>query len=234
MDMTYEDVLARLKEERFLHKLSQEEMGRRLRMTQGHYSKAEQAIKRFTYYEMKCLADSELDLYYIYTGRRAVGRHWKILRNCGYKELLCYLHILISMECCRYGERKQALEVEKYRRLCRLKFITGADEGRENVFLLIRRYEKRTQNEMAEHLGMDVKKYRGMEKGCCLPDSELIFKIYSVFGVSPAYILRDEKGLFCEIEYYLERFDPKSNGVIYRYFCLLRDAYAEKKNLPSG
>lgn len=229
MDIVYEDVLARLKEERLLHKLSQEELGRRLRITQGHYSKAEQAIKRFTYYEMKCLADSELDMYYIYTGRRTVGRHWDILRNCSYKELLCYLHILISMECCRYGERRQESEMKRYRQLCRLKVITGAEEGQENVFLLIRSHEKRTQHEMADYLGMDVKKYRRMEKGYCLPDSELIFKAYSMFGVPPAYILKDGKGLVCEIEYYLDRFEPEANGVVYRYFCLLRDAYAEKK-----
>ena len=38
---TYEDFLARLKEERLRLGLSQDDIGRLLRMTQSHYSKAE-------------------------------------------------------------------------------------------------------------------------------------------------------------------------------------------------
>lgn len=237
MGMAYENVLDRLKEERSLHSLSQEDLGRQLKMTQGHYSKAEHAIKRFTYYEVKCLADSELDLYYIYTGRRIMHNHEEILKNCGYRELLCYLHVLLSLECCRYGEQKRESEAKRYSRLCRLKYITGAEDEQESIFMLLRRYERQTQFEMADSLGMEVKKYRGVEKGTCLPDSELLFKVYSLFDISPAYVLKDRKGLSCEIEYYLNRVDPASNGAIYRYFRLMRELYASrrvKKDVPQG
>ena len=229
MDIVYEKVLERLQEERLVHKLSQGDLSRQLKITQGHYSKAEHAIKRFTYYEVKCLADSELDLYYIYTGRRVVHKHEELLKNCGYKELLCYLHVLLSLECCRYGEQKREAEAQKYSKLCRLKYITGAEDGQDTIFMLVRRYEKKTQFEMADSLGMDIKKYRSVEKGTCLPDSELLFKVFSLFDISPAYFLRDTKGLACEIEFYLDKVDPKINGVIYRYFRLLRDLYVVKK-----
>lgn len=228
MDIAYEDMLARLKEERLTHNLSQEDLGKRLKITQGHYSKAEQAIKRFTYYEVKCLANSELDLYYIYTGRRSGGRYQKILEFCDYKELMCYLHILITMECYKYESRKQTTATRKYRQLCRLKYITGAKEGQENVLLLIREYENQTQYEMADCLGIDIKKYRRVEKNVCLPDSELMFKVYSLYEIPPVYFLKDTKGLSCEIEYYLDSFSPESNGVVYRYLCLLRNYYKMK------
>lgn len=229
MGMAYEDVLERLKEERLLHKLSQEDLSRRLKITQGHYSKAEHAIKRFTYYEVKCLADSEVDLYYIYTGRRITHMHEEILKNCSYNELLCYLHVLFSLECCRYGEQKRESETKRYKQICRLKFITGAEGGQETIFMLLRKYERKTQFEMAERLGMDIKRYRGVEKGNCLPDSELLFKLYFLFDISPAYVLKDKKGLSCEVEYYLNRVDSGANGVIYRYFRLLRELYAARK-----
>ena len=67
MSKDYADVLERLKEERERHKISQEEMGQLMRMTQSHYSKAELGKKRFSYYEMMYLCDSALDLYYIYS-----------------------------------------------------------------------------------------------------------------------------------------------------------------------
>lgn len=237
MDMAYEDVLERLKEERLIHRLSQEDLSHQLKMTQGHYSKAEHAIKRFTYYEVKSLADSELDLYYIYTGRRIVHKHGEILKNCGYRELLCYLHVLLSLACCRYGEQRREAEAKRYHQLSRLKYITGAVDGQDSIFMLIRKYERQTQFEMADRLGMDIKRYRGVEKGASLPDSELLFKVYSLFDISPAYVLKDRKGLSCEIEYYLNRVDPESNGTIYRYFRLMRELYVSrkvKKDVPQG
>lgn len=229
MDMAYEDVLERLKEERLIHKLSQEDLSRQLKMTQGHYSKAEHAIKRFTFDEMKSMADSELDLYYIYTGRRVVHRHGEILKNCSYKELLCYLHVLLSLECCRYGEQRREAEAERYRQISRLKYITGIEDGQESIFMLIRRYEGQTQFEMADRLGMDIKRYRGVEKGNSLPDSELLCKVYSLFDISPAYVLKDKKELSCELEYYLNRIDPAVNGAVYRYFRLLRELYVSRR-----
>lgn len=234
MGMAYEDVLKRLQEERLAHKLSQGDLSRQLKMTQGHYSKAEHAIKRFTYSEVKCLADSELDLYYIYTGRRVVRRHEEILKKCGCRELMCYLHVLLSLECCRYGDQRCEAEAKRYRQLCRLKYITGIDDEQESIFMLVRNYEKKTQYEMADSLGMDIKKYRSVEKGTCLPDSELLFKVYCLFEITPAYFMRDRNGLSCEIEYYLNRVDPKVNGTIYRYFHLLRELYVAKKVKTEG
>lgn len=230
MDMVYEDVVARLKEERLAHGLSQEELSSRIRITQGHYSKAEQAIKRLTYYETKCLAESELDLYYIYTGSRTSGKYSELFEKCSYRELLCYLHMLVSLDCCLYEEKRLHLKREAYRQLCRLKYISGAVEAdRETVFMLVRQHEKRTQYEMAESFGMDVKKYRELERGAILPDSELIWKLYAFYQIPPAFVLKDAKGLVCEIEAYMEKTDFGKNDVVYRYFCMLHDFYYKKR-----
>ena len=129
MNMSYEDVMRRLREERLAHGLSQEELGSRIRITQGHYSKAEQGVKRFTYYELKCLAGTELDLYYIYTGRRAGGRYRNLPKKCSYGELLCYLHMLVSLNCCLYEEKRLKLGREYYRQLCRVRYLTGTGEA---------------------------------------------------------------------------------------------------------
>ncbi len=44
MSADYIHVLERLKEERVAHGMSQEELSNRVRITQGHYSKVENAI----------------------------------------------------------------------------------------------------------------------------------------------------------------------------------------------
>lgn len=224
MSIAYADVLTRLKEERLIHRFSQIELSGRLKITQGHYSKVEQAIKRFTYYEVKYLADSGLDLYYIYTGRRPEGRYQRLLENCSCRELLCYLHILISLECCSCKERQQQ-ELKSYAKLCRLKYITGAENERESIFWMIRSYDRQTQAEMAGHFGIDIKKYRELERGTALPDSELLFDLYALYDIPPAYVLKDKKGLLCELEYRLNRSEAEENGIAYRYYRLLRNVY---------
>ena len=47
MNMSYQNVLERLKEERLDKHLSQLEMGQIMRMSQSHYSKAELGRRRF-------------------------------------------------------------------------------------------------------------------------------------------------------------------------------------------
>ena len=226
MNMSYEDVMRRLREERLTHGLSQEELGGRMKMTQGHYSKAEQGAKRFTYYELQCLAGTELDLYYIYTGRRAGERYRDLPEKCSYGELLCCLHMLVSLNCCLYEEKKLKLGREYYRQLCRVRYLTGtAEAGQTTVFRQLRQYEDRNQHEMAECLGMDVKKYRELERGGILPDSELIWRLFFLYQVPPAFVLRDARGLACEMETCAERAAAQRNDVIYRYISLLHETF---------
>ena len=47
---------------------------------------------------------------------------------------------------------------------------------------------------MADKIGVDVKKLRELEKDRCLPDSEILWKTYHEFGISPMYILKDTEG----------------------------------------
>lgn len=229
MGTDYNTVLRRLKEERIKHSLSQAELGSLLRITQGHYSKAENAVKRLTYYEVKSLADTELDLDYIYTGRRMSGKYRGLFESSSYRELVCYLHMTASLFVCMYDEQKLDKDQEFYRQLNCVRYLTGAEEGSsETVFAHIRKLEKKTQCCIAEQLGMDVKKYRELERGSILPDSELIWKLYALYSVPPALVLKDARGLVNQIEYFLEKPQPGRNDVIYRYFRLMRDYYTSK------
>lgn len=230
MSTDYAAVLRRLKEERIEHGLSQEELGSLLRMSQGHYSKAEHAVKRFTYYEVKSLVCTDLDLYYIYTGRRMSGKYNRLFECCSYRELLCYLNMTASLLACMYEEQKLDLGQEFYRQLSCVRYITGGENRhRETVFTLIRQLEKKTQCGISEQLGMDVKKYRELERGGILPDSELIWKLYKLYRVPPALVLEDAKGIVSQIEYFLERSQSGRNDLIFRYSRLLHDYYKSKQ-----
>ena len=57
---------------------------------------------------------------------------------------------------------------------------------------------------MADKIGVDVKKIKGVEKDRCLPDSEILWKTYHEFGISPMYILKDKEGIIHEVDALLE------------------------------
>lgn len=64
---------------------------------------------------------------------------------------------------------------------------------------------------MAEKLGVDIKKFRELEKDRCLPDSEIIWKLYNLFRISPAVVLKDKNTMLNEISSLLET--TEENGV---------------------
>lgn len=229
MGMDYYSVIQRLKEERLAHGMSQEELGNRLRITQGHYSKVERAVKRLTYYEVQALLDADLDLYYVYTGRKMNGKYTELFERCSYRQLLCYLNMTASLFACVYEEQNLNLNQDFYRLLRCIRHITGAEgSDGETVFSMIRQLEKETQYNTSDKLGMDVKKFRDLERGNILPDSELIWKLYDLYKVPPAFVMEDARGLACELEYLLDRPMPRRKDVIYRYFDLLRNYYKSK------
>ena len=64
-----------------------------------------------------------------------------------------------------------------------------------NIFLVIRHTTCSRQKSMAEKLGVDIKKFRELEKDRCLPDSEIIWKLYNLFHISPAVVLKDKNSM---------------------------------------
>ena len=94
---TYEDFLARLKEERLRLGLSQDDIGRLLRMTQSHYSKAELGSRRFTYYELQCLCDTDVDVFYLFTGHRFESVNDENMKKKQMGELIFYMNTLCNL-----------------------------------------------------------------------------------------------------------------------------------------
>lgn len=83
-----------------------------------------------------------------------------------------------------------------------------------NIFLMVRYITGIQQKLMAEKLGVDVKKYRELEKNRCLPDSEIIWKLFHLFQISPAVVLKDKKILINELSSLLESIEEFGTEVI--------------------
>ena len=195
MNVSYQNVLERLKEERLKNNWSQEQISQRLKMSQSHYSKVELGKRRFTYYEVQYLYDLEVDAHYIFTGQKSNVRCEALFSPCDYRELNFYLHVLAYMSeylcLVRKSEEWKAL----YRELEYIRYVTAPDRADDNTLFLLRRLLNYNQQTMAEKLGVDIKKVRAMENGESLPDSEILWNLYQLFRIPPAVFTKNQRGM---------------------------------------
>ena len=149
-----------------------------------------------------------MDVHYIFTGLKCSGQYADFFCRCNYSELICFLSVIYSVVVlrCRQdstGKWKSVLE--------RIKYVPLIEENQKsyNIFLMLRRSSNYQQQKMADTLGVDVKKLRDLENGRCLPDSELLCRIYELFHIPPAAILKDKKGMESEISILLEMLEAE-------------------------
>lgn len=208
--MTYHDFLERLREERISRQWSQVQMGQKMRMTQSHYSKAEMGSRRFTYYEIKCLCETNFDIYYVFTGYRCKSEYRDYFMKCTYGELKCYLGMLCSVVEHLYEKRLLELEENTCRKIELMQYALIPCKNNKTIFYSLRRGMDYSQKEMADILDIDVKKLRNIENGSVLPDSEIIWRVSEEVGVPFSIILNDVNGLGGEISYLVELIEGDS------------------------
>lgn len=217
MNAAYNDVLKRLKQERRRLCLTQEEMGRCARMNQSNYSKIELGSRRLSYCELQYLCDTDIDLYYIFTGLRGSEKYNEVFFDYSYLELLYVLNIISSVAELRCAKNGGDNRRGTFARMGLFRLSDWEHRLNRNVFLSLRQTLEYSQCEMAAKLGVDVKKLRMLENGESMPDSELICKLYQIFYVSPAVVLKDKRGLINEIGLILESMDEGIGKDVFQF-----------------
>lgn len=214
MSVSYQNVLERLKEERLGKSWSQEQISRRLRMSQSHYSKVELGKRRFTYYEVQYLYELPLDAHYIFTGQKSNVKQEGFFSKCDYRELNFFLHVLAYMAeyLCAKGRSESWRAV--YREMEYIGCITAPDRVNDNALFALRRTLNYSQQKMAEALGVDIKKIRSMESGESLPDSEILWDLYRLFHIPPSVFTKSGYGMACAISCILDMLAEKDRELV--------------------
>lgn len=207
MSTSYQKFHERLKEERRRIQLSQLEIGQLLRMSQSHYSKAELGKRRLSYYEVQCLCETKMDVYYIFTGEKYQIEVNDFFIECTFEELKCYLELLCILLMCWYRDNMILLSNNMYKKIENIHYVFMPCKKGKTIFYKLRRALNYNQNKMADLLKVDVKKLRNMESGKILPDNEIICQLSDVFHIPYALVLNDKKGLACEIRRLLRLVD---------------------------
>lgn len=209
MGADYNDVINRIKEERVRLGLSQKEMARFVRINQSSFNKTEQGTRRLSYSELKYLCDSPVDALYVITGKKCGERYKEYFSRYEYEQLVNIMNIVYSV-----GMGVHDGDVQEYWKTIYINAeVLWCKENKKkseiNMFFLIRRLRDYRQQQMASLLGVDVKKLRDLENSRSFPDSELIWNMYRVFGLSPAFLLKDKNCLVSEVCFMLERMETE-------------------------
>lgn len=231
MESGYMEVLDRLKSQREDKQLFQEAFGKRLGMTQGHYSKAEQGQKRFSYEQLQRMNETEVDVHYIFTGNPAGAgmlEQYGILKDLKQNE--CYylgqLFYVILQRVCRDRESQHYTALLKQTEVLRC-FL---NVGEKNIWEVLRGYYGFTQVRTAVFLGMDLRKYVRLEKGEASPDSEIIFRLYRQFGIPPQLMLGDKRGILNAMCDVLAQLGAEDQSKIMRVMEKEREVFAELRS----
>ncbi len=228
MGNDYMLVVERFHEEFERLELTQQRLCGYLHMRQSNLSKSIAGYRRFSYSEMKGLCGSSADVFYIFTGIKATDDYGlPEPHSARPEELLCclgtvYLHIraagLLNRDKASCGMVQKQLEY--------IQCAFGKLDGRDNIFYQVQHHYNYTQEKMAEILGTSTRSLQALENGRKLPDSEMIWKMYDRFLVSPAFILNDPRGMWNELNHVLSLLEKDSRDIILKLldnsFCLMR------------
>lgn len=191
MSISYDQFLNRLSRYRRFLDMTQEETGIVLGITQSQFSKMELGKTVVPYQSLARLMKAGWDIDYLMTGRESSRKDTELscmLRQRAGKDRQEFLRITAWL--LEQGGRKSTPEISAETR-CEMEVLKMRANGEEadSVLHEVRKITGISQIPMSEKLGVNIKKYRMMEKRKAEPDAELLIRIYEVTGCRPSLLI---------------------------------------------
>lgn len=211
MNGYYEEFLKRLVAYRNRLNMTQEMTSKALGITQSQLSKQELGKIIVPYKSLACLMKMGWDVDYLLTGksfRRETSELSIMLHDVdgiNYRSMLEFTAWMLAR-----GIEKSAsgLSLEEKCEICILKMKCDEDAD-ESIMYEIRKIAGEAQIAMAEKLGVNIKKYRALEKEQVYPDAELLLGIYRITGCRPSLFLMTDHVENVIIDDLWDRIDPE-------------------------
>ena len=194
MNSYYEEFLKRLVQYRIRLNMTQETISRQLGITQSQLSKQELGKIIVPYKSLVSFMKMGWDVDYLLTGKSFRREESKLtdmlndVEEVNYKPMLEFIAWTLAR-----GIEKSAsgLSMEDQCEICILTMKCNEDTD-ESIMYEIRKIAGEAQIAMAERLGVNIKKYRALEKEQVFPDAELLLGIYEITGCRPSLFLMDD------------------------------------------
>ena len=194
MSNSYRKFIGRLTSYREMMNLSQKDAGCLVGKTQSQQSKMERGETIVSYEILQHMMDAGWDIDFLMTGKNRIhienSLSGYLFENMGgywgnIKEALFWI---IGVELDKTGNLQD--EETKLEFKLMKEFLAGTES--DSVIHNIRNIMGISQFAMADRLGVNIKKYRELEKGGTEPDAELLILIYELSGCRPSTFFRQD------------------------------------------
>ena len=193
MDNTYNSFLKRLNQDRVKRNISQTKMGEILGMTQSYYSKVEKGKNLISFSGLIRLYEQSFDIDYLVTGiPRKMGVLDYYIDKCNENkkaDMLNYIIWLVKQGLDIEKSKYDINEINEYYKVIYFIQYRNHIKKKCNVWRIIRNDNEKTQQQMADKLKINIKKYRCIENGKREPDVQILVELYSEFGYLPTMML---------------------------------------------
>lgn len=191
MGQSYSEVVKRLQAYRRAQSKTQKEMSADMGVTQSHYAKLESGTNVISYDCLRTFESNGGDVYFLITGQRTEpGPLDSYVDQCRTKRgrLQMYRMILWSVGVgLSYGQSEEIkLPESVYKNLNLAQMELDLPE---NIWKSIRRLDHITQFQMADILGINIKRYIRLEKEVIRPDAEILCRLYSRLFYNPLLVM---------------------------------------------
>ena len=194
--MQYSLIVRRLEAYRKKCHIPQTELAKDLNITQSQYSKIELGKVKLSYSVLNKLYEKGWDIDMIITGESCEPVLPSLAEAFPENDMKQYIS---GMKLCEWAMEQWAQKEQKEEILGRrlLKAFLSSDEKATPLEKLRKAFGV-SQIKMAEIVGVNIKKYRALEKGAVELDAELMANIYEVTKCKPAYFI-DEKRFYLSV-----------------------------------
>lgn len=195
MSEYYEDFLKRLIQYRRRLNMTQEVASELLGITQSQLSKQELGKTIVPYKSLVIFDKMGWDVDYLLTGKRFRSEASELSDMLGridgiyHRPMLEIITWVLSMG---LEKSDHTLSTEEQCELCILRMKCDNDTDKSIIYE-IRKIAGEAQIPMAEKLGVNIKKYRALEKVHAYPDADLLLGIYRLTGCKPSLFLATDK-----------------------------------------
>lgn len=203
----YDSFCKRLREVRHAKNLTEKETGLMLSKSQDQYSRIEIGETIMNYFELKQLQKNDFDVDYLITGNTSKKQKMDIIEiydkyeQDNREQFLELLHWAI-----KYASPKRH-EEEQYKIMWQLFTLTIFGEKNLSLIEQLRKILKINQWDFAEELGVNIKKFRQLEKEKIMPDAYIICTIYEKYNCLPSILLSGDEAVKVIIEKIWQQLD---------------------------
>lgn len=194
MSNHYEEFLKRLVQYRRQLNMTQENISQALGITQSQLSKQELGKTNMTYKSLVKLMDMGWDVDYLFTGEyteREASKLTVILEEAKQSSRKSMLEFIAWVLGKGIEQSGRELNAEEKCEISLLK-MKGSNDADKPIMYEIRKILGEAQVPMAEKIGVNIKKYRALERAKIYPDAELLLGIYEATGCKPSLFLAAE------------------------------------------